>query len=262
MSACVNIFYEHRTLRWLLRKRASHLPLPILLLIAYIPYLPRHPPLSRYSFPGCYCASSWQMSFSACWPIGRRGQEAPVPVCCPRSFSPISLLVTYLMTSLYDLPPSIIESALRMASIYRPFIPIRSYTIPISSSIYRSVNDINPIQPYLINPHRSFHYERDIDDDIMHLGFYEPTLRQSIKYVCHLVGRIRYRRQGCTYEYLYYDIRHYIQNHNLIPCLDTSCIKLRLHRPCSNCDGAIALSVVSLYIGDQEYLAYKGWSHL
>jgi len=166
------------------------------------------------------------------------------------------------MNSIHHLPESIFESALWMASIYRPFIPIRSYTIPISSSIYRSVNDINPIQPYLINPHRSFHHARDIDDDTMQLDYYDPTSRQSIKYACHLVGRIRYRSHGCTYEYLYYNIPHHISNHNLIPCVDTSCIKLRIRRPCSNCDGAIALSVVSLYIADQEYLAHKGWSHI
>ena len=129
---------------------------------------------------------------------------------------------------------SIYDVASWLASRIRCQIPTILRTIPISSSIYRSIADINPDQPYLIHPHRPYIYDRNINDDIMNIRCYISG--HPNQYVCQLVGRIRYRRQGCIYEYLYYSINH-----------NRSCIKLRLKRPCNNCEGFIALTLISVF---------------
>ena len=158
---------------------------------------------------------------------------------------------------------TIYDLALVLASDIVSRLPIRTQSIPISSPFYASIYDINTVQPYLIHPHQPYVYDQYGDDDSMRLRCLVNN--QARFYICHLLGRIRFRRQGCVYEYLYYDIRHSVVNHNLVKCGGTSCTKLRIHRPCYHCDGSIALQITSVFINDsdyfQEYVASKTWLH-
>ena len=159
---------------------------------------------------------------------------------------------------------TIYDLASELAADILSRMPIRTQSIPISSPFYHSIYDINTVQPYLIQPHQPYTHTKLHDDDFMRLRcFIDNRIRF---YVCHLVGRIRFRRQGCTYEYLYYDIRHSVVNNNLIKCLNTSCTRLRLHRPCYHCDGSVVLQMTSVFIDDyeysQEYVASKDWFRL